>query len=128
MALARQSDAEAGGVKRQCAESAHCRQMPSFTAAGKGGLLEHRMPDQMGSDLQAMDKPTPELPNTPNEGRLDSWKKIAVYLKRDITTVQRWEKREGMPVHRHLHDKWGRCTRSSQNSMPGCAAEALNNR
>ncbi len=65
------------------------------------------MPDQMGSDLRAMDKPTPELPTGPNEGRLDSWKKIAVYLKRDITTVQRWEKREGMPVHRHLHDKMG---------------------
>src|ERR1700729_2544753 len=47
-----------------------------------------------------MDKPT-------NQGRLDSWKKIAVYLKRDITTVQRWEKREGMPVHRHLHGKMG---------------------
>jgi Tol biopolymer transport system component len=47
-----------------------------------------------------MDKP-------PNEGRLDSWKKIAVYLKRDVTTVQRWEKREGMPVHRQLHDKMG---------------------
>jgi Tol biopolymer transport system component len=29
------------------------------------------------------------------------------YLSRDITTVQRWEKREGMPVHRHLHDKIG---------------------
>jgi Tol biopolymer transport system component len=47
------------------------------------------------------------MPNGPNEGRLDSWKKIAVYLKRDITTVQRWEKREGMPVHRHVHDKMG---------------------
>ena len=54
-----------------------------------------------------MDKPLHELPNGPNEGRLDSWKKIAVYLKRDITTVQRWEKREGMPVHRHLHGKMG---------------------
>jgi Tol biopolymer transport system component len=54
-----------------------------------------------------MDKPSSELPPTLNEGRLDSWKKIAVYLKRDITTVQRWEKREGMPVHRHLHDKMG---------------------
>jgi Tol biopolymer transport system component len=54
-----------------------------------------------------MDKPSPEPPHGPNEGRLDSWKKIAVYLKRDITTVQRWEKREGMPVHRHLHDKVG---------------------
>jgi Tol biopolymer transport system component len=54
-----------------------------------------------------MDKPSSELPNGPNKGRLDSWKKIAVYLRRDITTVQRWEKREGMPVHRHLHDKMG---------------------
>src|SRR5271168_4672127 len=65
------------------------------------------MPHQMGSDPRAMDKPAPEQPHGPNEGRLDSWKKIAVYLKRDITTVQRWEKREGMPVHRHLHDKMG---------------------
>jgi Tol biopolymer transport system component len=43
----------------------------------------------------------------PAEDRLDSWKEIAAYLKRDVTTVQRWEKREGMPVHRHLHDKIG---------------------
>jgi Tol biopolymer transport system component len=41
------------------------------------------------------------------EGRLDSWKKIAAYLKRDVSTVQRWERREAMPVHRHLHDKLG---------------------
>src|SRR5262245_25824932 len=39
--------------------------------------------------------------------RLDSWKEIATHLKRDMTTVQRWEKREGMPVHRHVHDKRG---------------------
>ncbi len=44
---------------------------------------------------------------TPPEGQLDSWKEIAAYLKRDVTTVQRWEKREGMPVHRHLHDRSG---------------------
>jgi Tol biopolymer transport system component len=54
-----------------------------------------------------MDTPPPDVPLGPNEGRLDSWKKIAFYLKRDVTTVQRWEKREGMPVHRHLHDKTG---------------------
>src|SRR5277367_1201643 len=54
-----------------------------------------------------MDKPAPDPAPGPNEGRLDSWKKIAVYLKRDITTVQRWEKREGMPVHRQRHDKMG---------------------
>ena len=41
------------------------------------------------------------------EKRLDSWKEIAAYLNRDVTTVQRWEKREGMPVHRHVHDKRG---------------------
>lgn len=41
------------------------------------------------------------------DDRLDSWKEIAAYLRRDVTTVQRWEKREGMPVHRHLHDKTG---------------------
>jgi Tol biopolymer transport system component len=54
-----------------------------------------------------MDKPPPEESRRATDGRLDSWKKIAVYLKRDITTVQRWEKREGMPVHRHVHDKTG---------------------
>jgi Tol biopolymer transport system component len=37
--------------------------------------------------------------------RLHSWKEIAAYLKRDVTTVRRWEKREGLPVHRHLHDR-----------------------
>ncbi len=43
----------------------------------------------------------------PPEDRLDSWKEVAAYLNRDVTTVQRWEKREGMPVHRHLHDRMG---------------------
>src|SRR5271155_3181504 len=43
----------------------------------------------------------------PIEDRLDSWKEIAAYVKRDVKTVQRWEKREGMPVHRHVHDKIG---------------------
>ncbi|HEX5474659.1 MAG TPA: hypothetical protein VFX12_08375 [Vicinamibacterales bacterium] len=44
---------------------------------------------------------------SPPADRLDSWKEIASYLGRDVTTVQRWEKREGMPVHRHLHDRIG---------------------
>src|SRR5215469_10747557 len=53
--------------------------------------------------------PIPDAPSNapPPEDRLESWKEIAVYLKRDVTTVQRWEKRERMPVHRHLHDKIG---------------------
>jgi TolB-like protein len=35
------------------------------------------------------------------EERLESWKAIALYLERDVSTVQRWEKRAGLPVHRH---------------------------
>ena len=56
-----------------------------------------------------MDEPSLDTPPSerPLEDRLDSWKEIAAYLKRDVTTVQRWEKREGMPVHRHLHDSMG---------------------
>ena len=58
-----------------------------------------------------MDAPTSGAPPPASEpaagDRLDSWKEIAGYLKRDVTTVQRWEKREGMPVHRHRHDKQG---------------------
>jgi Tol biopolymer transport system component len=39
--------------------------------------------------------------------RLDSWKEIAAYLGRGIRTVQRWEREEGLPVHRLAHDKRG---------------------
>jgi Tol biopolymer transport system component len=39
--------------------------------------------------------------------RLESWKEIASYLGRDVTTVRRWEKREGLPVHRLHHSKLG---------------------
>src|SRR5438034_613065 len=58
-----------------------------------------------------MKDPSPVPPPEPSDQAppvsLDSWKDIASYLKRDVSTVQRWEKREGMPVHRHLHDKLG---------------------
>jgi Tol biopolymer transport system component len=39
--------------------------------------------------------------------RLDSWKEIAAYLKRSVRTVHRWEKEEGLPVHRQLHKDLG---------------------
>jgi hypothetical protein len=32
--------------------------------------------------------------------RLDSWKEIARYLNRDLSTVRRWEKEKALPVHR----------------------------
>jgi Tol biopolymer transport system component len=43
----------------------------------------------------------------PPESRLDSWKSIAVYLGRGVRTVQRWERDEGLPVHRLAHEKRG---------------------
>ena len=46
-------------------------------------------------------------PDAAPEGRLDSWKEIAAYLSRGIRTVQRWEREEGLPVHRLQHDKRG---------------------
>ena len=39
--------------------------------------------------------------------KLDSWKEIASFLRRDVRTVQRWEKKEGLPVYRHQHEKLG---------------------
>lgn len=39
--------------------------------------------------------------------RLESWKEIAGYLNRHVTTIRRWEKHEGLPVHRHRHSKLG---------------------
>ena len=42
-----------------------------------------------------------------NGDRLDSWKEIAAYLKRGARTVQRWEREQGLPVHRLVHDKLG---------------------
>jgi len=51
--------------------------------------------------------PNRTLSETPSERRLDSWKEIATYLGRDVTTVQRWERQERMPVHRHVHHKRG---------------------
>jgi Tol biopolymer transport system component len=44
---------------------------------------------------------------TAPEDRLESWKEIAGYLGRGVTTVQRWEQEEGLPVHRLAHAKKG---------------------
>ncbi len=70
--------------------------------------------------------------------RLDSWKEIASYLRRDVRTVQRWEKKEGLPVYRHQHDKLGSVyaykveldhwfkTRQQEGNVPLASAEAKN--
>src|SRR5882762_8226297 len=40
-----------------------------------------------------------------SEKKLVSWKEIAAHLGREVRTVQRWETTEGLPVHRHEHQK-----------------------
>jgi len=55
--------------------------------------------------FQLIRSPRRKSPQPPN--RLDSWKEIAVYLNRSLRTVQRWEKEEGLPVHRLRHEKKG---------------------
>src|SRR5712692_11420972 len=37
--------------------------------------------------------------------KLVSWKEIATHLGREVRTVQRWENTEGLPIHRHEHQK-----------------------
>lgn len=41
------------------------------------------------------------------ERRLESWKEIGAHLGRSPRTVQRWERQEGLPVHRLQHEKLG---------------------
>ena len=48
-----------------------------------------------------------DLSGAPLSDRLDTWKEVASHLRRSVRTVQRWEREEGLPVHRHRHDKQG---------------------
>ena len=51
--------------------------------------------------------PRPTVPVWSASERLDSWKEIATYLRREVRTVQLWEKKEALPVHRHFHQRLG---------------------
>ena len=68
--------------------------------------------------------------------RFDSWKEIAAYFGRDVRTVRRWERDEGLPVHRHLHrargsvygiqdelDLW-QARRTAATAVPGGSGQA----
>jgi len=46
-------------------------------------------------------------PAPDSKKRLESWKQIARYLNRHVTTVRRWERHERLPVHRHRHARLG---------------------
>lgn len=55
------------------------------------------------SPLGERQKPSPPT----DEPRLESWGEIAAYLRREIRTVQRWEKYQGLPVRRLQIGKLG---------------------
>ena len=70
-----------------------------------------------------------------NDDRLNSWKQIASVLNREVRTVQMWEKHEGLPIHRHFHNRrstvfasraeiesWAR--RRTEIRMPGRAMDS----
>ncbi len=44
--------------------------------------------------------PHPSDPAPAPERKLEGWGEIALYLRREIRTVQRWEKTLGLPIHR----------------------------
>ena len=83
-----------------------CRQSPCISGRAKRVLaLETQEQNGALNDSQT-GVDVPSVAGSP-EDRLDSWKKIASHLRRDVRTVQRWERSEGMPVHRHLHHRGG---------------------
>jgi TolB-like protein/Tfp pilus assembly protein PilF len=55
--------------------------------------------DRLANDRLATDQPSGD--------RLDSWKEIAAYLRKEVRTVQRWEKSSDLPVRRLTHGKLG---------------------
>jgi len=57
------------------------------------------------ADAPLGERQKPEPPT--DEPRLESWGEIAAYLRREIRTVQRWEKYQGLPVRRLQIGKLG---------------------
>jgi Tol biopolymer transport system component len=49
------------------------------------------------------------VPPGSQDGRptLESWKEIADYFGKSVSTVQRWEREEALPVRRHTHQSQG---------------------
>jgi Tol biopolymer transport system component len=75
---------------------------------GVSGSNVLKLAVKMHRDGGFSDPPSVQAPPDDDRGtRLESWKEIADYLRRGMTTVQRWEHEEGLPVHRHDHTKKG---------------------
>lgn len=87
----------------------------------RGGSFNHlcrRRRSLMHRETEGSVKPTVPSPSQDASARdhLDSWKAIASYLDRTVRTVQRWEKKERLPVRRHCHLK-GNSVHSSKQEI-----------
>src|SRR5688572_23044902 len=89
------------------AASRPCGALPSFAARPtsaqrprRGRIAAPPRPHTMAAESS-----TESASAQKSDDRLESWKEIAVYLKRDVTTVQRWEKKEALPIRRLPHEK-----------------------
>jgi hypothetical protein len=45
----------------------------------------------------------PPMASFLSPAKLGSWKEIAAYFNRSVRCVQRWERSEALPIHRHFH-------------------------
>src|SRR3954447_2325268 len=55
----------------------------------------------MAESTETQDKQMSTVPSGSSDRfgkRLESWKEIAAYVNRHVTTVRRWEKQEGLPL------------------------------
>jgi hypothetical protein len=68
--------------------------IPLFSSSAQEGKVSSKTGDEAWSPSADSD-------------RLDSWKEIALHLRRNIRTIQRWEKTDGLPIHRVAHAKRG---------------------
>jgi hypothetical protein len=59
------------------------------------------------ASLASSNRISTPLPVLDSNDFLYSWKEMAVFLKCGVRTLQRWEKSEDLPVHRHRHWKRG---------------------
>ena len=87
------------------AQAAFCgrQDLPHFAAATRMSNKRH----VVAAPRTRLRKANP-LPRAFEPGeRLEGWKQIAAYLKRDVRTIQRWERAEQFPVRRQMHRKLG---------------------
>ena len=87
------------------AQAAFCgrQDLPHFAAVTKMNYKKH----VAAAPRTRLFKATPHPRASEPRERLEGWKQIAAYLKRDVRTIQRWERAEQFPVRRQMHRKLG---------------------